>query len=149
MKCGASCCRSVAQSCLFVTPWKAMRQASLSFTISWTLLKLMSIESVMPFNHLILCPPLLLLPSVFPSIRVFSNELALHFRSPKYWSMILFLNFLTTELWNTYSFVSGLLNVMSVKCIHTVEHSSSWFISLMYKIIFFQCRNIQQCIYPS
>ena len=61
-------------------------QAPLSFTISWSLLKLMSIESAMPSNHLILCCPLLLLPSIFPSIRVFSNELALHIRWPKYWS---------------------------------------------------------------
>ena len=58
---------------LFVTPWTAARHASLSFTISWSLLKVMSIESVRPSNHLILCCPLLLLPSVFPSIRVFSN----------------------------------------------------------------------------
>ena len=86
MKCGASCCRSVAQSCLFVTPWKAMRQASLSFTISWTLLKLMSIESVMPFNHLIFPCPLLLLPSIFSSFRIFSSESALHIRWPKYCS---------------------------------------------------------------
>ena len=69
-----------------VTPWTAARQASLSFTISQSLLKLISIESVMPSNHLILCRPLLLLPSIFPSIRVFSNELALHIRRPKYWS---------------------------------------------------------------
>ena len=69
-----------------MTPWTAARQASLSFTNSWSLLKLMSIKSVMPFNHLILCRPLLLLPSVFPSIRVFSNESVLHIRWPKYWS---------------------------------------------------------------
>jgi len=61
-------------------------KVSLSFTISWNLLKLMSIESVIPFNHLILCFPLLLLPSIFPSIRVFSNELALCIRWPEYWS---------------------------------------------------------------
>ena len=61
-------------------------QASLSITNSWSLLKLMSIELVMPSNHLILCRPLLLLPSIFPSIRVFSNESALHIRWPKYWS---------------------------------------------------------------
>ena len=67
-------------------PWTAARQASLSFTISWTLLKLMSIESVMPSNRFILCHPLLLLPSIFPSIRVFSSESALHIRWPKYWS---------------------------------------------------------------
>ena len=71
---------------LFVTLWTAARQASLSFTISWSLLKIMSIESVMPSNHLLLCRPLLLLPSIIPSIRVFSNESALCIRWPKYWS---------------------------------------------------------------
>ena len=71
---------------LFATPWTAAPQASVSFTISQSLLKLMSIESVMPSNHLILCCPLLLLPSVFPSIRVFSNESALRIKCPKYWS---------------------------------------------------------------
>ena len=71
---------------LFVTPWTAAHQASLSFIIPWSLLKLMSIELVMPSNHLILCCPLLLLPSVFPSIRVFSDELSLPLRWPKYWS---------------------------------------------------------------
>ena len=65
---------------LFVIPWTTARQASLSFTISWSLLKLMSIESVMPSNHLIVCRPLLLPPSVFPSFRVFSSELALCIR---------------------------------------------------------------------
>ena len=69
-----------------MNPWTAARQASLSFTISQSLLKLMSIESVMPSNQLILCCSLLLLPSVFPSIRVFFNESALHIRWPKYWS---------------------------------------------------------------
>ena len=67
-------------------PWTAACQASLSFTISQSLLKLMSIELVMPSNHLILCHPFFLLPSVFPSIKVFSNELALPIRWPKYWS---------------------------------------------------------------
>lgn len=78
--------RSLSCVRLFVTPWTAARQASLSVTISWSLLKLMSITSVMPSNHLILCYPLLLLPSIFPSIRVFSSESALHVRWPKYWS---------------------------------------------------------------
>ena len=75
-------------SCVYlsVTPWTAACQASLSLTISLSLLKLMSIESVMPSNHLILCCPLLLLPSIFPSIRFFSNEWALHIRWPKHWS---------------------------------------------------------------
>ena len=71
---------------LFAAPWTAARQASPSFTTSLSLLRLMSIESVMPSNHLILCCPLLLLPSIFPSIRVFSNESVLHIRWPKYWS---------------------------------------------------------------
>ena len=71
---------------LFVTPWTAAFQAYLSFTISQSLLKLMSIDSMMPSNHLILCRPLLLLPLIFPSIRVFSNESALCIRCPKYWS---------------------------------------------------------------
>ena len=75
---------SVMSNC--ATPDTAARQASLSFTVSWSLLKLMSIESVMPSNHLILCHPFLLLPSILPSIRVFSNESALHIRWPKYWS---------------------------------------------------------------
>ena len=71
---------------LFLTPWAAARQASLPNTNSWSLPKPMAIESVMPSNHLILCRPLLLLPSILPSIRVFSNESAVHIRWPKYWS---------------------------------------------------------------
>ena len=74
------------------TPWSAACQASLSFTISWSLLKLMSVESVMPSSHLILCHPLLLLPSIFPSIRVFFNESALLIRWPKYWSFSFSIN---------------------------------------------------------
>ena len=74
---------------LFVTPWTTARQASLSITNSWSLSKLISTELVMPSNHLILCRPLLLLPSIFPSIRVFSNESALPIRWPKYWSFSL------------------------------------------------------------
>ena len=69
-----------------MTPWTAARQASLSITNSWSLLKFMSIESVMSSNHLILCCPLLLLPLIFPSIRKFSNESVLHIRWPKYWN---------------------------------------------------------------
>ena len=74
---------------LFVTPWTTARQASLSITNSWSLLKPMSIVSVMPSSHLILCHPLLLLPTIPPSIRVFSNESALCIRWPKYWSFSL------------------------------------------------------------
>ena len=83
--------RSVQFSCSVMSdslwpPWTAESQASLSITNSWSLLKLMNIESVMPSNHLNLCRPLLLSPSIFPSIRVFSNESVLHIRSPNYWS---------------------------------------------------------------
>ena len=84
---------------LFVTPWTSAHQASLSFTISWSLLRLMSIELVMPSNHLFLCHPLLLLPSVFPSIRVFSNESAPHIRWP------------STEAWASASVLS--MNIQS------------------------------------
>ena len=78
--------QSLSHVWLFVSPWTVALQASLSITNSWSPPKLMSIDSVMPSNHLILCHPLLLLPSIFPSIRVFSNESALRMRWPKYWS---------------------------------------------------------------
>ena len=78
--------QSLSHVRLFVTLWTTARQASLSFTNSQSLLKLMPIESVMPSNHLILCHPLLLPPSIFPSIRVFSSEPVLHIRWPNYWS---------------------------------------------------------------
>ena len=83
-----NCCCLVAKSCLqlFETPWTAAHQTSLSLTIFQSLLKFMSIESMMLPNHLILCHPLHLLPSIFPSIRVFSNESAVCIRWPKYWS---------------------------------------------------------------
>ena len=84
---GWSCCSVASHVLLFATPWTPKYQASLSFTISQSLLKLMSIESVMPFNHLNLCHPLLLLPSIFTNIRDFSNESALCIRWPKYWSI--------------------------------------------------------------
>ena len=78
--------QSLSRVRLFVTSWTGARQASLSITNSWSLFKLMSIESMMPSNHLILCRPLLLLPSIFPSSRVFANESALCIGWPKYWS---------------------------------------------------------------
>ena len=89
---------------LFESQWTAAHQASLTFTISWSLLKLMSIESMMPSNYLTLCHPLLLLPSIFPKIRGFSNELALHIRWPKYWSFSL-----SISASNEYS---GLMNCL-------------------------------------
>ena len=98
--------QSLSHVWLFATPWIVAHQASLSITNSWSLLKLMSIELVMPSNHLILCHPLLLLPSIFPSIRVFSNESAICMRWPKYWSFtfhITYLKFSQYELGQTES----------------------------------------------
>ena len=88
IKCSVSSVQLLSCVQLFATLWTIPCQASLSITNSWSLFKLMTIESVMPSNHLILCLPLLLPPSIFPSIRVFSNELALLIRWPKYWSSI-------------------------------------------------------------
>ena len=79
-------CQSSSVMSYSATAWTVAHHASLSFTISWSLLKLMSIESMMASNHLLLCYSLLLPPSIFPSIRVFSNESVLHIRCPKYWS---------------------------------------------------------------
>ena len=84
--------QSLSRAQVFVTPWTTVHQASLSITNSRSLPKLMSIESVVPSNHLILCRPLLHPPSIFPSIRVFSNESALHIRWPKYWSFSFTIN---------------------------------------------------------
>ena len=106
-------CCSVTQSRLtLVTPWTVAHQASLSFTISWSLLKFMSIKSVMPSNHFILCLRLLLLPSIFPSLSVSSNELALHIRWLKYWSF----NFSispSSECSGLISFRIGLISLQS------------------------------------
>ena len=84
--------QSLSHIILFVTPWTATFQAFLYFTISQNLLKFMSIDSVMPSTHLTLCCPLLLLPSIFPRIRIFSIESVLHIRWPKYWSFSLIIN---------------------------------------------------------
>ena len=84
--------QSLSRIWLFATPWIAARQASLSITDSWSSLRLMSIESVMPSSHFILCHPLLLLPPIPPSIRVFSNESTLRMRWPKYWSFSFSIN---------------------------------------------------------
>ena len=99
---------------LFVTPWTAARQASLSITNSQSLLKLMSITSVMPSNHLILCRPLLLLPSIFSSARVFSNESVLHIRWPRYWSFSFSIS-PTNEYSGLISFRVGWLDLLAVQ----------------------------------
>ena len=104
-------CHSVV---FFVAPWTAPCQASLSFTIFQGLPKLMSIELVMPFNHFILCHPLLLLPSTFPSIKVVSNESALYIRWPKYWSFSLSIS-PYNELPGLISFRMDWLDLLAVK----------------------------------
>ena len=97
---------------LFVTPWSVAHQASLSFTISRSLFKLISIKSVMPSNHLILCCPLFLLPSIFPSIRVFSNESAVCIRWPKYWSFNFSISPSNIQDWFPLGFM-GLISLLS------------------------------------
>ena len=109
------------------TPWTAARQASLSFTMSQSLFQLMSIESVVPSDHLVLCRPLLLLPSVFPQIRVFSNELALHIRQPKYCSFNFSLS-PSNEFSFTFHLGSPVINFLSYllslcQDLHTHTHS--------------------------
>ena len=99
---------------LFVTPWTAAHQACLSITNSWSLPKPMSIESLMPSNHLILCHPLLLLPSIFPSIRVFSNESVLCIRWPKYWSFSFSIS-PSNEHSGLISFRMGWLDLLAVQ----------------------------------
>ena len=120
------CCSVLSHVWLFVTLWTAACQASLSFTISQSLLKFMSIELVMPSNHFILCCPLLLLPSILPSLRLFSNESVLHIRWPKYWSFSFSINHS-----NVYSvlisFRTELFDLLAVlgtlKCL--LQHQSS------------------------
>ena len=118
---------------LFATPWTAACQASLSITNSQSLLKLMSIASVMPSNYLILCHPLLLPPSIFPSIRVFSNELALCIRWPKYWSFSFNIS-PSNEYSGLISFRMDWLNLLAVKGTlkSLLQHHSS-------KASFLQC----------
>ena len=124
--------KSLTHVQLFSTPWIAARQASLSFTISQSLLKLMSIESVMPSNHLILCHPLPLLPSTFLSIRVFSSESALHIRWPEYWSFSFSIS-LSSEYSGWISFRIDLFDLLAVQGIlksllqhHNLKASILW-----------------------
>ena len=106
--------QSLSHVRLFVTPWIAAHQASLSITNSQSLLKLMSVELVIPSNHLILCRPLLLLPSIFASIRVFSNESAVHIRWPKYWSFSFSIS-PSNEYSGLISFRMGWLDLLTVQ----------------------------------
>ena len=105
--------QSLSRVWLFATPWTAARQVSLSITNSRSLLKLMAIESVMPSSHLILCLPLLLLPSIFPSIRVFPNESVLLTRQPKYWSFSFSIN-TSNEYSGLISFRMDWLDLLAV-----------------------------------
>ena len=118
---------------LFATPWTAIYQASLSITNSRSLLKLMSIESLMPSNHLILCHPLFLLPSIFPSIRIFSNESVLRIRWPKYWSFSFSIS-PSSEYPGLISFRMDWLDLLSVQSTleSLLQHPSS-------KISILQC----------
>ena len=109
-----SSARSLSWVQLFATPWTETRQASLSITNSQSLLKLRSIESVMPFNHQIFCHPLLLLPSIFPSNRIFFNESALHIRWPKYWSFRFNISS-SNEYSGLISFSIGWLDLLAVQ----------------------------------
>ena len=111
---------------LFATPWTAARQIPLSSTVSWSLLKFMSVESVMLSNHLILCLPLLLWPSIFPSIRVFSTELALCFWWPKYWSFSFSIR-LSNEYSGLISFRIDWVHLLGVQGTrkHLLQHHSS------------------------
>ena len=121
---------------LFATPWTAARQASLYITNSRSLVKLMSFESVMPSNHLILCRPLFLLPSIFTSIKVFSNEEALHIRWPKYWSV----NFSISpsdEYSGLISFRIDLFDLLAVqKTLKSLLQHHSWKASILQYSVF-------------
>ena len=122
---------------LFVTSWTAGRQASLSITSSWSLLKLMSMELVMPPYNIILCSPLLLLPSIFLSIRVFSNESVLHIRCPKYWSFSFSIS-PSNEHSGLISFRMDWLDLLAVqgtlKCL--LQHHSSKALILQHSAFF-------------
>ena len=118
--------QSLSHVQLFVTPWTAARQASLSITSSQSLLRLMSIKSVMPSNHLILCRPLLLPPSIFPCIRVFSNESVLHIKWPKYWSFSFNIS-PSSEYSGLISFRMDWLDLLAVQgtLMNLLQHCSS------------------------
>ena len=125
---------------LFETPWTAARQASLSITSSQSPPNLMSIESVMPSNHLILCFPLFLPPSIFPSIRVFSNESVLRIRCPKYWNFSFSIS-LSNEYSGLISFRTDWLDLLAVqrtlKSLYTKSQHHSSKASILWRSAFF------------
>ena len=121
-----------------MTPWTAACQASLSFTISWSLLKLMFTELVMSSNHLVLCCSLLLLPTIFPSIRVFSSESPLHIRWPKYWSFSFSIR-PSNEYLGLISFRMDWFDLLAVQGTlkSVLQHHSSKALILRYSTLFF------------
>ena len=128
---------------LFATPWTAAHQAFLSITNSWSLPKLISIESVMPFNHVILCQSILLLPSIFPNNRVFSNESALRIRWPKYWSFSFNIS-PSSEHSGLISFRMDWLDLLAVQgALKSLQHHTSK-ASILLSSVFF----IVQLSYP-
>ena len=141
VKLGICSVQSLIQVQLFATPWTAACQASLSMTSSWSLLKLMSIELVMPSNHIILCQPLLFLPSIFPSILVFSSESVLHIRRPNYWNFsfsispsneysgLIFLKIDWLDLLAVQGALKSLLQHHSSKA-SILQHSTSFIVQL-------------------
>ena len=131
---------------LFVTPWATASQAPLSSSVSWSLFQFMSIESVMLSNLLILCHPLLLLPSVFPSIRVFSNESVHHIRWPKYWSFSFSIS-PSSEYSGLISFRIDLLDLLAVQGTlkSLLQHHSSK-ASILWPSAFFMVQHSHPCI---
>ena len=137
--CWCWCCLFQLLSCvwLFATLWPAARQSSLSFTISKSLLRLLSIDSGMPFNHLILCRPLLPFSSTFPSNRVFSNELALCIRWPKYWSFIL-ASALPMNIQGWFSLgLTGLISLLSKGLSKSLLQHHTLKASVLWHLVFF------------
>ena len=130
--------QSLSHVQVFSTPWTAAHQASLSFIISSSLLKFMSIESGMLSNHLPFCHPLLLLPSIFPNIRVFSNESALHIRWPKYWSSVSFSNNPSNEYSGLISFRIDWFDILAVQETRkSLLQNHSWKSSVLWHSAFF------------
>ena len=135
-------CCSFSHIWCFVTPWTAARQASLSFTISQSLIKLMSIKSVMPSKH---CP-LLLLPLIFPSIKVFSSESALCIRWPKYWSFSLSISLLN-EYSGLISFKMDWFDLLAVQgTFHSLLQHHSWKTSILWRPVFFMVQLSHPCM---
>ena len=136
--------QSLSRVQLFATPWTAAHEASLSIINAWSLLRLLSNESVMPSSHLILCRPLLLLPSIYPSIRIFSNESVLHIRWPKYWSFSFSISF-CNEYSRLISFRMVWLDLLAVQGTlksHLQHHSSEA------SILWFSAFFIVQLLHP-